>query len=77
MIPADDWVLSTLTAHMQRYGTGPSSVIVTNAAGKIAQRNSVGDRRRAAVKAAGLPAGTHCHDLRHFYASALIHRDLP
>jgi len=47
-------------------------VIVTNAAGRIAQRNSFGDRWRAAVRAAGLPPGTRHHDLRHFYASTLI-----
>ncbi|HYB14849.1 MAG TPA: tyrosine-type recombinase/integrase, partial [Streptosporangiaceae bacterium] len=31
---------------------------------------------REAVKAAGLPAGTRYHDLRHFYASALIAANL-
>jgi integrase len=51
-------------------------VIVTNAAGRIAQRNSFGDRWRAAVRAAGLPPGTRHHDLRHFYASALIAANL-
>ena len=76
MIPADDWVLSTVTAHLQRYGPGPSRVVVTNVAGRIAQRNSFGECWRAAVKAAGLPPGTRYHDLRHFYASALIAADL-
>ena len=76
MIPADDWVLSAVTAHLQRYGAGPGGVIVTNAAGRIAQRNAFGWCWREAVKAAGLPAGTRYHDLRHFYASALIAANL-
>jgi integrase len=76
MIPADDWVLAAVTTHLQRFGPGPSGVVVTNAAGRIAQRNSFGDRWRAAVKAAALPPGTRYHDLRHFYASALIAANL-
>jgi integrase len=76
MIPADDWVLSAVTAHLQRYGPGPSGMVVTNAAGRVAQRNSFGHCWRAAVKAAGLPPGTRYHDLRHFYASALIAANL-
>jgi integrase len=51
-------------------------VIVTNAAGRIAQRNSFGHCWRAAVEDAGLPAGTRFHDLRHCYASALIAANL-
>lgn len=72
MVPADDWVPSGITAHLQRYGPGPFGVIVTNAAGRIAQRNSFGHCWRSAVRAARLPLGTRYHDLRHFYASALI-----
>jgi integrase len=49
---------------------------MSNAAGRIVQRNAFGDCWRAAVKAAGLPVGTRFHDLRHFYASALIAANL-
>jgi hypothetical protein len=48
-IPADEWVLNEISAHIQRYGTGPGDVIVTNRLGKVAQRNSFGDRWRPAV----------------------------
>jgi integrase len=48
-IPADDWVLKEISAHVQRFGTGPGEVIVTNRLGKVAQRNSFGDRWRLAV----------------------------
>jgi integrase len=48
-IPADEWVLSEISAHVQRFGTGPGEVIVTNRLGKVARRNSFGDRWRLAV----------------------------
>jgi integrase len=75
-VPAGDWVLGEITAHLQRYGAGPGQVIMSNAAGRMVRRNAFGDSWRAAVKAAGLPAGTRYHDLRHFYASALIAANL-
>lgn len=76
VIPADDWVLAEITAHMQAYAPGPGQVIVTNRCGRVAQRNSFGTCWREAVAAAGLPAGTRFHDLRHFYASTLIAANL-
>ena len=48
-IPADEWVLNEISAHVQRFGTGPGEVIVTNRLGKVARRNSFGDRWRLAV----------------------------
>jgi integrase len=75
-LPADDWVLNGISAHLQRYGRGPNDVIVTNAIGRIVKRSSFGACWRQAVKRAGLPAGTRFHDLRHFYASALIAANL-
>ena len=48
-IPADDWVLTEISAHIRRFGTGPSQVIVTNRLGKVAQRNAFGDCWRKAV----------------------------
>jgi integrase len=76
VVPADDWVLDEINAHMRRFGTGPGQVIVTNRCGRVAQRNSFGTCWREAVAAAGLPAGTRFHDLRHFYASTLIAANL-
>ena len=55
---------------------GPGQAVTSNAAGRFLQRNAFGDCWRAAVKAAGLPKGTRYHDLRHFYASALIAANL-
>jgi len=65
VIPADDWVLAGITAHIQAYAPGPGQVIVTNRCGRVAKRNSFGSCWREAVAAAGLPAGTRFHDLRH------------
>ncbi len=48
-VPADKWVLNEISAHLQRFGAGPGEVIVTNRLGKVAQRNSFGDRWRQAV----------------------------
>ena len=48
-IPADEWVLNEISAHVQRFGTGTGEVIVTNRLGKVARRNSFGDRWRLAV----------------------------
>ena len=101
VIPADDWVLAEITAHMQAYAPGPGQVIVTNRLGRVAKRNSFGSCWREAVDRArtcgnlrrsiragrqvrrgvrgsgALPAeGTRFHDLRHFYASALIAANL-
>lgn len=67
-IPADEWVLNEISAHVQRFGTGPSEVIVANRTGKVAQRNSFGYCWRKAVFDAricgNLPAPTrdrgHC-----------------
>jgi len=47
-------------------------LILTNRLAAPVQRNSFGDRWRLAVAQAKLPVGTRLHDLRHFYASALI-----
>jgi integrase len=72
VIPADDLVLSAVTAHMQRWQPGHGQLLITNRLGGPVQRNSFGFRWREAVKEAKLPEGARFHDLRHFYASSLI-----
>jgi integrase len=72
VVPADDLVLSAVTAHMQRWQPGPGQLLITNRLGGPVQRNSFGFRWREAVKEAKLPEGARFHDLRHFYASSLI-----
>ena len=68
----DDVVLEAITGHMQRWNPGPFGLLVTNRSGRPVRRSSYGDCWRSAVESCGLPTGTRFHDLRHFYASALI-----
>jgi integrase len=75
-VPVGAWVMQEVTAHLQRYGPAPGGVIMANAAGHIIRRSASGDMWQATVRSAGLPAGTSYHDLRHFYASALIAANL-
>lgn len=75
-VPVDNWVVNGINAHLQRFSAGPGGVIVVNVAGRPVRRSAFGDTWRAAVEAAGLPKGTRFHDLRHFYASALIRANL-
>jgi integrase len=87
-IPADDWVLNEISAHVQRFGTGPGDVIVTNRLRKVAQRNAFGDRWRLAVadartcgKSSASPSeegscGEICADLAHCLPKGTRFHDL-
>jgi integrase len=71
-IPLPQVVLDALAAHLGAFPPlGDGFVFVTDARNPI-RRTAFGDVWRAAVKAAGAPAGTGFHELRHFYASLLI-----
>jgi integrase len=83
-VPLDDVVLDAIAAHLARYpahtvpmlderGRARSvELVVTNRLGRPVRRSSFGHCWARAVADAGLPAGTRFHDLRHYYASALI-----
>jgi integrase len=75
-VPADDGLLDAIAQHTLDWPTGPDGLLITNRLKGPVRRSSFNDRWRAAVKAAGLPTGTRFHDLRHFYASALIAANL-
>lgn len=72
VVPVDDVVLDALTTHMQQWQPGPGGLLVTNRLGAPVRRSSFGYCWQMAVESCGLPRGTRFHDLRHFYASALI-----
>ena len=76
MVPVDDVVLNALTTHMQRWQAGSGGLIVTNRLRAPVRRSSFGHCWQMAVESCGLPRGTRFHDLRHFYASALIRAGL-
>jgi hypothetical protein len=87
-IPADEWVLNEISAHVQRFGTGPGEVIVTNRLGRVARRNSFGDRWRLAVadaRTCGKPSalafegglcGETCADPAHRLSKGMRFHDL-
>lgn len=76
VVPVDDVVLDALTLHMQRWQPGPGGLLVTNRLGGPVRRSSFGHCWQVAVEACDLPRGTRFHDLRHFFASALIRAGL-
>jgi integrase len=103
-VPAGDWVLAQIDAHLDAFGPGPHQLVMSTAYGGFVHRNGFGEMWRRAVRLArtcGMPPataaeeldqkqcaktcahpahmiahGTRFHDLRHFYASALIAANL-
>ena len=71
-IPLPAVVLAALAAHVARYEAAEDAFLFTNDAGEPIRRTRFSDVWRPAVKAAGAPAGTGFHSLRHYYASLLI-----
>lgn len=69
-VPLPQIVLDALAAHMALYPT--DGLVFVNEGGRPIRRTAFGSAWRSAVVAAGAPAGTGFHDLRHFYASLLI-----
>jgi len=74
-IPAAQHVLDALAAHLSEYPAGRDDFIFRTGSGLPLTRNTFNAVWGRAIKAAGLP-GVTCHDLRHFYASALIRAGL-
>ncbi|MFN8022237.1 MAG: site-specific integrase [Acidimicrobiales bacterium] len=72
VVPADQWVLDHLAAHIQRHGLGADGVLL-HRDGEPFDSAKFGYEVRAARRRAGLPESVTFHDLRHFFASALIH----
>lgn len=75
-VPLAPVVVEALAAHMARYPTGPDGLIFTNASGGPIRHNRFGDMWRKVVEATPEVKGresTRIHDLRHFFASSLIH----
>jgi len=64
-------VLDAHALHLQRCPAGPGDLLFRRD-GKPWPRNRLGEAFNCAANAAGLPAGTTSHDLRHHYASLLI-----
>jgi integrase len=74
-IPVGRVVTDVLAAHLARFDPGPDGLIFTGENGRAVTRNRAADVVRAAATKAGAPE-VRFHDLRHFYASALIRKGL-
>ena len=70
-VPLPQAVLDALAAHLAAHPP-LDGLVFSNEHGRPIRRTAFGSVWRAAVAAAGAPAGTGFHDLRHFYASLLI-----
>jgi integrase len=72
-VPLPRVVVDSLAAHLAEYPPQGEGFVFTNDGGRPLRRTRFSDQAwQPAVAAAGLPTGTHFHDLRHFYASLLI-----
>lgn len=76
VVPVDNMLLEVIAEHMRQYPRSDQLTIVVSRSGQIPSRAAPGEAWRAAVRDAGLPAGTRFHGLRHFYASVLIAANL-
>ncbi len=72
IVPVDDLVLEEVRRHMELYEPAPGQVLISNTWKAVAKPSAFNSAWSNAVEKTGLPKGTRFHDLRHFYASALI-----
>jgi integrase len=72
-IPLPDFVVEAIKRHRRDYGAGPHGLLFTNDRGEPIRRTRFSEVWRRAVGDAALVAGIRFHDLRHYYASLLIH----
>ncbi len=70
-IPLPQVVVDALAEHLARFPAGAGGFVFT-LRGEPIRRTAFGHLWRPVVKAAGLPAGTGFHAMRHYYASLLI-----
>lgn len=75
-VPVDDMILAKVAAHLERWPRNRTGLVMRNRSGRMVLRSTFGWAWHQAVVAAGLPAGTRFHDLRHAYASMLIAANL-
>src|SRR3954468_10591155 len=72
-VPLPEVVADVLAAHIAGFPPGADGSIFTSSVGAVYWQDYYASRVfAAAVKRAGLPAGTTTHDLRHHYASVLL-----
>jgi integrase len=74
-VPVGEVVITSLSEHVRQWP--PDGHVFTGQSGHLIAARWFGRQVwRPSVAAAGLPTGTRFHDLRHFYASALVRSGL-
>jgi integrase len=72
-VPLPQVVVDAVAVHLAQFPVGESGLLFTNEQGLGIRRTRFSASVwHPSVNAAGLPVGTHFHELRHFYASLLI-----
>jgi integrase len=72
-IPVPSSVTDELAAHLSTFGTGPDNLIFTSTLGRPVRRGTYNESWHRARDLTNVPTWATFHDLRHFYASLLIH----
>lgn len=72
-VPLPTVVVDALVAHMAKYPPSEDGVVFTDDLGRPIARNRFSEMWRPIAAVQGLEGATGFHDLRHFYASLLIH----
>jgi integrase len=73
-VPVPQLVLDALADHLSRFPAKGDELVFTNSHGGAWRRRVFLLAFANTVKRAGLAKDITCHDLRHFYASLLIHK---
>jgi integrase len=73
VIPLPQVVADVLAAHIAAFPPAEDGTLFTTKAGAVVVHRLYGALLKAAVHKAGLPKTTSSHDLRHHYASVLLH----
>ncbi len=71
-MPLPALTVDALARQLAAYPAGPGGLVFTDHLGRAIRRNRFGEVWGRAVVSAGLPDGSHFHELRHHYASLLI-----
>jgi integrase len=72
-VPLAEATLLELAQHLERHGAGDDGRVFRQASGRHWRRNRFAEVWDRARRPAELPEWATFHDLRHFYASLLIH----
>jgi integrase len=74
VVPAGGYVIDALSEHVAAFPVRhPDGLLFTSSTGTALRRTGFAETFRAAARRAGVADAVSFHDLRHYYASLLIH----